>query len=253
MTVHSLTDGQVSIEDSVASPRATTGGRLRDAYMHDIHALTLGLVRVRGDSLFVGPLELLRFGPAKVTRFAVEWPIEGGITACAPGGRFRIEAARGRLVASVDGYRPRLAWPLYALTQLPIHHVVTRLHLLRVRGREPAPGVAAASSDRFSAAAVDVALCATLAGLVGKRPSLKMLLGITAAYHVASWSISGRTLGGLVMGQRVVAVDGSLPSVGQSVVRLLALPIGWITRRPVHDELAATDVIVASPYDFPDG
>jgi RDD family len=244
MTVHRVTEGQVSMEDSVASPRTTTGGQLRDAYLHDIHALTLGLVHVRGSSLYVGPLELLRFGPAEVTRFAVEWPIEGGITARAPGGRFRIEAARGRLVASVDGYRQRLPLPLYALTQLPIHHVVTRLHLLRVRGREPAPGVAAASSDRLRSAAVDIAFCATLAGLVGKRPSLRMLLGIAAAYHVASWSISGRTLGGLVVGQRVVAVDGSRPSVGQSVVRLLAVPLAWITKRPIQDELAGTDVIV---------
>jgi hypothetical protein len=244
MTVHRVTEGQVSMEDSVASPRTTTGAQLRDAYLHDIHALTLGLVHVRGSSLYVGPLELLRFGPAEVTHFAVEWPIEGGITARAPGGRFRIEAARGRLVASVDGYRQRLPLPLYALTQLPIHHVVTRLHLLRVRGREPAPGVAAASSDRLRSAAVDLAFCATLASLVGKRPSLRMLLGIAAAYHVASWSISGRTLGGLVVGQRVVAVDGSRPSVGQSVVRLLAVPLAWITKRPVHDELAGTDVIV---------
>jgi hypothetical protein len=244
MTVHRVTEGQVSMEDSVASPRTTTGAQLRDAYLHDIHALTLGLVHVRGSSLYVGPLELLRFGPAEVTHFAVEWPIEGGITARAPGGRFRIEAARGRLVASVDGYRQRIPLPLYALTQLPIHHVVTRLHLLRVRGREPAPGVAAASSDRLRSAAVDIAFCATLAGLVGKRPSLRMLLGIAAAYHVASWSISGRTLGGLVVGQRVVAVDGSRPSVGQSVVRLLAVPLALITKRPVHDELAGTDVIV---------
>jgi hypothetical protein len=254
MTVLRVTDGLVSMKDSVASPRAPTGSQLRDAYLHDIRELTLGLVHVRGTSLCVGPLELLRFGPAKVTRIAVEWPIEGGITALAPGGRFRIEAAHGRLVASVDGFRPRLPLPLYAMTQLPIHHLLIRLHLLRVRGREPAPGVAATSSDRFSAAAVDVALCATLttmcalrapgAGLAGARPRLRMLLGIAAAYHVACWSISGRTLGGLVVGQRVVAVDGSRPSVGQSVVRLLALPLAWITNRPIHDELAATDVLV---------
>ena len=71
-----------------------------------------------------------------------------------------------------------------------------------------------------------------------------MLLGIAAAYHIACWSTSGRTLGGLVVGQRVVAVDGSRPTVLQSVVRLLALPLAWITRRPIHDELAGTDVIV---------
>jgi RDD family len=244
MTVLHVTDGQVSMEDSVASPRAPTGGELRDAYLHDIQGLTLGLAHVRGSSLYVGPLELLRFGRAKVTRFAVEWPIDGGITARAPGGRFRIEATHGRLVASVDGYCPRLPLPLYALTQLPVHHLLTRLYLLGVRGREPAPGVAATSSDRLKAAAVDVAFCATLAGLAGSRLRLRTLLGIAAAYHIACWSISGRTLGGLVVGQRVVAADGSRPSVGQSFVRLLALPLAWIGNHPHHDELAGTDVIV---------
>jgi hypothetical protein len=29
----------------------------------------------------------------------------------------------------------------------------------------------------------------------------------------------------------------------QSALRLLTLPIAWVARRPVHDELAGTDVI----------
>ena len=70
-----------------------------------------------------------------------------------------------------------------------------------------------------------------------------VLLGIAAAYHVVCWSVSGRTLGGLVVGQRVIAVDGARPTVGQAVVRLLTLPLGWF-RGPFHDELAGTDVIV---------
>ena len=70
-----------------------------------------------------------------------------------------------------------------------------------------------------------------------------MLLGIAAAYHIACWSTSGRTLGGLVAGQRVVAVDGSRPTVMQSAVRLVALPLAWVIKRPIHDELAGTDVI----------
>ncbi len=237
-------DGQVSVEDSVAMSHATAGRTLREAYLDDIQKLTFGLVQVRGSSLYFGPLELLRFGPAKESRHAVEWPIEGGITARAPGGRFRIESAQGRLVASVDGYRPRLPMPLYALTQLPIHHLLMRLHLLRVRGREPAQGVAATPDDRVRAAVVDVALCITLAGLAGRRSKLHVLLGIAAAYHVACWSLSGHTLGGLVVGQRVVAVDGSRPTVGQSLVRLLAIPAAFVLDRPYHDELAGTDVIV---------
>jgi hypothetical protein len=246
MTLMQVNGGEVSTHDSVAISQKPTGGELRDRYLHDIQDLTLGLVRTRGNSLYLGPVELLRFGLAAVTSSAVEWPIEGGITARAPGGSFRIEAAGGRVTASVDGYRPRLPLPLYAVSQLPVHHLLTRLYLLRVRGREPAPGTAAAPRDRRRAAAVDVAFCFMLAGIAGKRRRLPLLLGIAAAYHVACWSTSGRTLGGLVVGQRVVAVDGSRPTVMQSAYRLLALPLAWVTRRPIHDELAGTEVIVDS-------
>jgi hypothetical protein len=245
MTVVHVTDGAVSTQDSVGIAREPTGRELRDAYLHDIRNLTFGLVHARGDAIYVGPLELLRFGPPVVTSSAVEWPIEGGITTAAPGGTFRIEGANGRLTASVDGYHPRLPLPLYGLSQLPVHQLLIRLYLLRVRGREPAPGVAAAPPDRVRAAAVDVAFCLTLAGLLGRRRRLPMLLGIAAAYHIACWSTSGRTLGGLVMRQRVVAVDGSRLTVTQSAFRLLALPLAWVTRRPIHDELAGSEVITS--------
>ena len=243
MTVLHVEDGQVSTQDSVASARMPNGGELRDGYFKDLQDLTFGLIRARAGSLYLGPLELLRFGPARVTGPAVEWPIEGGILAGAPGGHFRIEAAGGRLTASIDRYRPRLPLPLYAATQLPVHHLLTRLLLLRARGPEPVPGTPAALRDRRRAAAVDIAFCLTLTGLAGSRLRMRTLLGIAAAYHVACWSVSGRTLGGLVMGQRVVAVDGSRPSVMQSAVRLLLLPVSWVTNRPIHDELAGTDVI----------
>ena len=244
MTVLRFTDGQVTVDVSVAGTRAVSGSRLHEAYLEEIGRLTLGLVQANGDSLFIGPVELLRFGPPKVTRAAVEWPIEGGIAARRAGGRFRIESVEGRLVASVEGYRPLLPLALYAATQLPVHRLITRLYLLRVRGREPAPGVPAGQTDRMRAAAADLAFCATLAGLTGRRRKLHVLLGVAAAYHVACWSIWGRTLGGLVVRQRVVAIDGSKPSVGQSVVRLLATPIAWALGRPVHDEAAGTDVVI---------
>ena len=120
-------------------PGTVTGRRLSDSFWADIQELTLGLVRGRDNSLWLGPLELLRFGLAKVTRTGVEWPIEGGLAARAPGGRLRFEAVDGRLVASVEDYQPLLPRALYVLTQLPVHHLWTRLHLLRVRGRQPAP------------------------------------------------------------------------------------------------------------------
>ena len=247
MTVLRVTGGRVSVEDSVPITRPMTGEQLREAYLDDVSKLTLGLVRIRGTSVFVGPIEVLRFGPPKVTRNSVDWPIEGGITAGAPGGHWRIEVEHGRVVASVKDYRPRLPLPLYAVSQLPIHHLVIRLHLLRLRGRKPQPGIPATRDDRLRAAAVDLAFCATLAGFTGRRRKLHVLLGITAAYHVACWSISGQTLGGMVMRQRVVSVDGSKPTVGQSVVRVFALPIAWALRRPVHDEAAGTEVITDSP------
>lgn len=243
MTVVHVNDGQVSTQDSVELSRAPTGTELRDGYLNEIQQLTLGLVRARGNSMYFGPLELMRFGPARVNGSSVEWPIAGGVTTRKPGGTFRVGAAGGRLIASVNGYRPRLPLPLYALTQLPVHQLLIRLYLLRVRGREPAPGVEAAPQDRRRAAAVDVAFCFTLAGLTGRRRRLPLLLGIAAAYHVACWSSSGRTLGGLIVGQRVVAVDSSRPTVMQSMVRFLALPLAWVTGRPIHDELAGTEVI----------
>ncbi len=247
MTVLLVTDGRVSVEDSVAIQHATTGSELRDGYLEDVRKLSAGLIRVRGSALYVGPIELLRFGQAKVTRRAVEWPIEGGILAPAAGGRFRIEADSGRLVASVASYRPLLPLPIYRVTQLPIHHLFIRLHLLRVRGRDPLPGMAASSQDRWRAAMVDLALCVVLTGVISKRPRVRALLGVAAAYHVTCWSTSGRTLGGLVMRQRVVAVDGSRPTVGQSLVRLLALPFGWARDRPVQDDIAGTTVVKSPP------
>jgi hypothetical protein len=205
--------------------------------------LTFGLVQVRDNALCFGPIELIRFGRAKVTRTRVEWPIEGGILARGRGGRLRIESTGGRLVSSVDGYRPLLPKPLYLVSQLPVHHLVTRLHLLRVRGRDPAAGIPATSSDRWRGGLVDAAFCLALARLSGRRSRVRAVLGIAACYHIVCWSLSGRTLGGLVMRQRVVAVDGSRPSLGQAVIRLLALPLSWVRNRPDHDEMAGTEVI----------
>lgn len=62
---------------------------------------------------------------------------------------------------------------------------------------------------------------------------------------MACWSLSGRTLGGAVMEQRVVAVDGSGLSAGQAIVRLALLPLAVVLRRNVQDEIAGTDVIAA--------
>jgi hypothetical protein len=237
------TDGKVAIEDAVAMPNAVSGKTLRDTYWADVQALTLGLVRAHVNSLRLGPFELMRFGRATVTESSVEWPIEGGLLTAAPSGHFRIEALNGRVVASVEGYQPMLPRAVYVLTQLPVHHLLTRLNLLRVRGRQPAPGLPVDPARRLSAAAIDVGLCVALAALLGRKRRIPLLFGIAGGYHVACWTISGRTLGGAVMRQRVVSMDGSMLSAGQAIVRLVSLPIAAVRRRNLHDELAGTDVI----------
>ena len=236
-------EGRVEVDDSVEMSRRISGQVLRDGFLNDIRPLTLGLVRARGNSLRLGSIELLRLGKPTTSSTQVEWPIEGGLAAAGAGGSLRIEATGSRLVASVTGYRPRLPGVLYALTQLPIHHLVTRLHLLRVRGRRPAAGVAVSHRRRVAAAAIDVGLFAAVAAWCGRGRRLSVLLGTIAVYHVVCWSVPGRTVGGLLLRQRVVAVDGSRPSAGQALLRLLALPLAAVRRRATHDEIACTDVV----------
>ena len=242
MRVVTWDGGLVSTRDAVAITARPSGAQLRDAYLGAIRSLTFGLAGVRGSSVVFGPFELLRFGRPKVTRSAVDWPIEGGLLAGRPGGHWRLEALGGTVEATVTGYRPSLPRPLYWLTQLQVHQLFTRLYLLRLRGREPAPGVPATPQDRSRAAAVDVAFCMSLARLTGRR-RLRRALAIAAIYHLVLWSTTGRTLGGLVIKQRVVAVDGSRLTPTQSLLRLILLPASWITGRPVHDVSASTEVI----------
>lgn len=232
---------QVSTSDSVAVDTKLTGAALRDSYAEAVGALTLGLARWRDNAVCVGPVAMLRFGQARVGANFVEWPIEGGLLAHG-GGRWRIEAKDGKVEATADHHRPAIPRPLYDATHLQLHQLLTHLYLLRVRGRRPAPGVDSSPEDQFRAAAVDIAFCLTLTGLTGRR-RLRRALVIAAVYHVACWSLAGRTMGGLVMRQRVVAVDGSRPTVGQSMFRLALLPLSWLARRPIHDELAATTVV----------
>jgi hypothetical protein len=227
----------------VAASNPVTGKELRDQFVSDVSTLTFGLVRMRGSSMVLGPLEILRFGRPKITRTGVDWPVDGGLAARTAGGHWSISASGGRLVASLEGYAPRLPRFIYALTQLPFHHVVMRLHLLRARGRVPSPGVPAAPTRRFAAGAIDVGLCAAVALIAGRRRRLAAFAGLAIGYHVACWSSSGRTVGGLVAGQRVVSVDGSPVSIGQSLVRILLLPMALLRLRAVHDEIAGTEVI----------
>ena len=86
MRVVAWDGGRVSTRDAVEAALPLTGQRLRDGYAEAISAVTLGLVRVRTNSVVAGPLTLLRFGRPKVTRNSVDWAIEGGLLAGRPGG-----------------------------------------------------------------------------------------------------------------------------------------------------------------------
>jgi hypothetical protein len=242
MGVVSWDGARVSTRAWIAVARPLTGARLRDAYLESVQAVTFGLARMRGNSIVLGPFTLLRFGTPKVTRNAVDWPIEGGLLAASSGGRWRVQASGGRVEATVNGYAPRLPRLIYSFTHLQVHQLFTRLYLLRLRGPEPAPGVPASAEDRLRAATVDTAFCLTLARLTGRRRPTRVLL-VAAVYHVVCWSLWSRTLGGLVTRQRVVALDGSPLTPAQSLWRLLLLPTSWLTGRAMHDQLAGTAVI----------
>ena len=101
----------------------------------------------------------------------------------------------------------------------------------------------AAPANRFAAAAIDTGLCAAVALFAGRRRRLPALVAVAAGYHIACWSSSGRTIGGVITRQRVISVDGSRVSIGQSVIRLLALPFAALRLRAVHDEVAGTEVV----------
>ena len=242
MGVVTWSGGRVSTSTAIPVGRSLTGAMLRDSYYDAVRKLTLGLASIRDHAVVVGPFTLLRFGAPKVTRNAVDWPIEGGLLAGAGGGHWRVQASAGRVEATVTGFVPRLPRFLYWPTHLQVHQLFTRLYLLRLRGSEPAMGAPALAEDRFRAGTVDLAFCVTLAGLTGRRRPGRAL-GIAVAYHVVCWSIFGRTLGGVVMRQRVVAWDGSKITPAQALFRLVLTPASWFTGNAVHDELAGTSVI----------
>ena len=236
-------DGTVTVEDSVASATSLSGDLLRTTFLPSITTVTLGVIRVRDRSLCLGPIQLITFGPPKMSSTSVSWPIEGGLLVASAGGRFSIESAGGELKTMLDGYRPMLPRSIYESTQLRLHHSLVRVQLLRLAGlnpRQPQP----APASRVAAAAIDVAACAGLALVFARRRRVRAFTGIAIGYHLACWTTSGRTLGGRVMRQRVVSVDGSRLSLLQAALRLAALPLSAMRRYPAHDDIAATTVVV---------
>jgi hypothetical protein len=228
----------VEVVDSVRTPVPPPPERLRDGYFEVIERLLAGLVRWTGDAFRFGPLSLIEFGRPARTAGGWSFPVTGGLLAAGPGGSLDLETRDGVTSASVHGYRPSLPRPLYRLTQLPFHHLQSRLALLSVRGRLPAPAPPATPTGRLAAGAIDALICL---GLARGRPVRAAVIG--AVYLLAGWSLVGLTPGGLLLHQRVVAVDGSPVTLGQALVRLVLLPASLLRLRAVHDEVAGTEVV----------
>ena len=229
---------EVEVEDSVQSPLAPSAERLRDYYFRATERLFGGVIRYRDHSLKFGPVALVRFGEPARERDGWSFPLIGGALLREPGGSLALDWSEGTMRVTVRHYLPSLPLPIYRAVQLRVHHLQSRLVLLGLRGRLPAPAPPAAPLARVVAGAVDAGLCLALAR---GRPA--RALAIAAAYHLACWTLPGATLGGLLLGQRVVAVDGSPVTPGQAIIRLLVLPVALLRMRAVHDELAGTEVV----------
>ncbi len=233
----------VHLEVSVATPEPPDPQRLRDEFFERISGLTLGLVRGERWQLRVGPLTVLRFGEPVEGDAVSAWPITGGLAARRPGGWLAFGWHRGRLVGLITGYEPMLPRPLYRALQLPVHRFLTRMFLLRMRGRSPLPGIPAGTAQRLATAALDGALCAGITWLLGPQRRLAGFCALALTYHAVAWTGKGRTPAGWITGQRLAAVDGSRVSPGQALIRLAALPLALARLDASHDRLAATEVL----------
>jgi hypothetical protein len=235
-------NGAVTVEDSVASSTSLSGDLLRTTFLPSITTVTLGLIHVRDRSLCLGPIRLITFGPPKMSSASVSWPVEGGWLVASAGGRLTIESSGGELKATLDGYHPMLPRTIYGATQLRLHHSLVRVQLLRLAGLAPRQAPPSPAS-RLAAAAIDAGACAGLALVFSRRHRVRAFAGIAVGYHLACWTTSGRTLGGRVMRQRVVSIDGTQLSPLQAGLRLGALPLSVLRRYAAHDDIAATTVI----------
>ncbi len=118
-----VSDQTVVLERPVVDETEEGARLLAQTYWDEVGRATLGLVRVveRGGALeqrLLGLVPLMRLRPqlgAATARFS----IEGGLFAGAAGGSLLLAQERRdgevRLHARVEGYRPRLPRPLYAL------------------------------------------------------------------------------------------------------------------------------------------
>jgi len=85
--------------------------------------------------------------------------------------------------------------------------------------------------------------------------SVTIFLGLSIAYLTACWAVSGRTVGGVAMGLRVVSRNGQLVGWPRALLRawlcvMFAVGLGWCAvdrrRRSVQDIVLRTSVV----YDW---
>lgn len=232
----------VNLSDSVAAPEPVDPDRARRRFLPATSALTLGVIRARGNRFMLGPLTLIALGEPEATAGGVRWPVTGGLLTRVPGGHVGFRWEAGRLTGYLTGWQPALPSPLYRLTQLPVHTAVTRLFLLELRGRDPLPGPEAGHGERRAAAAIDAGLLLLGSRLIGPRHVVARAAALAAVYHPACWILWGRTAGAAALGLRLLSVDGSRPAPAQALVRLLLAPLRLAGRR-VDERRSGTAVI----------
>jgi hypothetical protein len=225
----------VRSDDRVASPAPPDQARIREGFTREVSRLTFGVIRGRPDGFYVGPVPLIKLGPPEdLDGRGVRWPITGGLLVRRPGGTVGFSWGEGQLRGSVTGYAPSLPRRVYDITQRRVHSEITRLYLLKTRGRQPLPGPIAPPSRRLGAVAIDLGLCWLIA-----RGRARRFVGVAAGYHLVAWAIARRTAGGALLDERLVSIDGSEVTIGQAIARLLLLPLGPSRQ----DEVAGTAVI----------
>jgi hypothetical protein len=123
---------------------------LAHGYLRSLDALPMLSLALHPGGACVGPsfaprrLALLRFAPPYLAASRggreLRYPIVGGLMARAPGGHLAVgaapEGARARVWIDVVAFRPRLGLgPLYVLTQVQVHRLVTTAYLRRAVGQ----------------------------------------------------------------------------------------------------------------------
>ena len=115
---------------------------------------------------------------------------------------------------------------------------------------------------RFLATVIDAALVVTICKLVELRgPGIILLWSV---YHIALWTWRGATVGGMILGLRLVQTDGRPMTLGVALVRFLASFLsaaglllgffwaGWsATKQSWHDIIAGTYVLKAKSKPVP--